>query len=84
MFGMEKQKKKGAPPFLFDLEVELKDPEKQKEYAKRIEERVGRIKEFLRKGSKKEEYDHLGILLNGYHALAVVLGRASHQASAKK
>ncbi len=84
MFGMEKQKKKGQPPFLFDLEVELKDPEKQKEYAKRIEERVGRIKEFLRKGSKKEEYDYLGILLNGYHALAVVLGRASQQSAPKR
>jgi hypothetical protein len=84
MFGMEKQKKKGPAPFLFDLELELKSPEKQKEYAKRIEERVTKIKEFLRKGSKKEEYDYLGILLNGYHALAVVLGRASQQGSGKK
>lgn len=84
MFGMEKQKKKGAAPFLFDLEKELKDPDKQREYAKRIEERVGKIKEFLRKGSKKEEYDYLGLLLNGYHALAVVLGRVSQQGSSKK
>ena len=81
MFGMEKQKKKGEAPFLFDLEVELKDPEKQKEYAKRIEERVNKIKDLLRKGSKKEEYDYLGVLLNGYHALAVVLGRASQAAA---
>ncbi|MBS0635430.1 MAG: DUF5398 family protein [Verrucomicrobia bacterium] len=84
MFGMEKQKKKGQPPFLFDLEMELKDSDKQKEYAKRIEERVSKIKEFLRKGSKKEEYDYLGVLLNGYHALAVVLGRASQQGSGRK
>ena len=84
MFGMEKQKKKGSAPFLFDLEKELKDPDKQKEYAKRIEEKVGKIKELLRKGSKKEEYDYLGVLLNGYHALAVVLGRASQQASSRK
>jgi len=84
MFGMEKQKKKGQAPFLFDLEKELKDADKQKEYAKRIEERVGKIKEFLRKGSKKEEYDYLGVLLNGYHALAVVLGRASQQGAGRK
>jgi len=71
-------------PFLFDLEKELKDIDKQKEYAKRIEERVGKIKELLRKGSKKEEYDFLGVLLNGYHALAVVLGRASQAGAAKK
>jgi len=84
MFGMEKQKQKGQPSFLFDLEMELKDSDKQKEYAKRIEERVSKIKEFLRKGSKKEEYDYLGVLLNGYHALAVVLGRASQQGSGRK
>lgn len=82
MFGMEK-KKKGKDIFLFDLEKELKDPTKQKEYAKRIEGRILKIKELLRKGSKKEEFDHLGILLNGYHALAIVLGRAAKQAGAK-
>ena len=82
MFGMEKDKKKGKEqPFLFDLEVELKDKEKAREYAKRIEDRINKIKEVLRKGSKKEEYDQLGILLNGYHALAVVLGRASQAVS---
>jgi len=83
MFGMEKQKKKGAAPFLFDLEKELKEIEKQKEYAKRIEERVGKIKEALRKGSKKEEYEYLGVLLNGYHALAMTLGRVAQQQSTK-
>jgi len=85
MFGMEKQKKKGEADkaFQFDLEIELKDKDKAREYAKRIEDRVNKIKELLRKGSKKEEYDHLGILLNGYHALAVVLGRASQTKPAK-
>jgi hypothetical protein len=84
MFGMEKQKKKGPEQsFQFDLELELKDKDKAREYAKRIEDRVNKIKELLRKGSKKEEYDHLGVLLNGYHALAVVLGRASQQKPTK-
>jgi hypothetical protein len=82
MFGMEK-KRKGKDIFLFDLEKELKDSTKQKEYAKRIEGRILKIKELLRKGSKKEEFDHLGVLLNGYHALAIVLGRAAKQAGAK-
>jgi hypothetical protein len=85
MFGMEKQKKKGKEqPFLFDLELELKDKEKARDYAKRIEDRVNLIKGYLRKGSKKDEYDHLGVLLNAYHALAVVLGRASQQGAPKK
>jgi hypothetical protein len=82
MFGMEKEKKKTKDQaFLFDLEVELKDKEKARDYAKRIEDRINKIKELLRKGSKKEEYDQLGILLNGYHALAVVLGRSTQAAS---
>lgn len=84
MFGMEKQKKKGGSPFVFDLEKDLSDMEKQKEYAKRIAERITKIKEYLRKGSKKEEYEYLGVLLNGYHALAIVLGRASQQQASSK
>ena len=84
MFGMEKQKKKEKEQtFQFDLELELKDKDKAREYAKRIEERVNKIKELLRSGSKKEEYDYLGILLNGYHALAVVMSRASQQKPTK-
>ncbi len=81
MFGMEKQKGKSKDLFLFDLEKELKDAQKRKEYAKKIEKRINAIKEALRKGSKKEEFDHLGVLLNGYHALTIVLGRAAKTAS---
>ncbi len=81
MFGMENKKPKAAKGkkelFLFDLEKELQDKEKQKEYVRRIEGRVTKIKELLRKGSKKEDFDSLGILLNGYHALAIVLGRSA-------
>lgn len=83
MFGMEKQKGKAKEGFLFDLEKELKDAQKRKEFAKRIELRIAKIKESLRKGSKKEEFDHLGILLNGYHALTIVLGRASKAVGGK-
>ncbi len=84
MFGMEKQKNKPKETFLFDLEKELKDASKRKEFAKRIESRITKIKEALRKGSKKEEFDHLGVLLNGYHALTIVLGRASKAAAGKQ
>jgi hypothetical protein len=76
MFGME-TKKKAKAAFQFDLEKELEEKPKQKEYAKRIEKRVLKIKELLRTGSKKEEFNKLGVLLNGYHALAIVLGRAA-------
>jgi hypothetical protein len=76
MFGME-SKKKAKAIFQFDLEKELEEKPKQKEYAKRIEKRVLKIKDLLRTGSKKEEFNKLGVLLNGYHALAIVLGRAA-------
>jgi len=77
MFGMGDKKKKDKEVFLFDVEKELQNKDKQVEYAKRIEKKVLYIKDLLRKGSKKDEFDHLGVLLNGYHALAVVLGRAA-------
>jgi len=74
---MGDKKKKDKEVFLFDVEKELQNKDKQVEYAKRIEKKVLYIKDLLRKGSKKDEFDHLGVLLNGYHALAVVLGRAA-------
>ncbi len=76
MFGMEKKAKENMS-FVFDLEKELENPDRRKELAQQIQTRVQRIKDILHKGSKKEEFDQLGILLNGYHALAIVLGRAS-------
>ncbi len=79
MFGMEKKEPKATQKFLFDLEKELSSDERRKELAKRIETRIVRIKEVLRSGSKKEDFDHLGVLLNGYHALAIVLGRACQE-----
>ena len=77
MFGMGEKKKKDKEVFLFDVEKELQNKDKQVEYAKRIEKKVLFIKDLLRKGSKKDEFDYLGVLLNGYHALAVVLGRSA-------
>lgn len=83
MFGMEK-KAKDPKIFVFDLEKELESEEKRKELAARIQARITRIKEILHQGSKKEEFDQLGILLNGYHALAIVLGRATQEPKKKR
>jgi hypothetical protein len=83
MFGMEK-KPKETKTFVFDLEKELGSEEKRRDLAQRIEVRIHRIKDILHKGSKKEEFDQLGILLNGYHALAIVLGRAIQEPKKKK
>lgn len=83
MFGMEK-KPKEEKGFAFDLEKELASDEKRRELAQRIESRIRHIKEILHAGSKKEEFDQLGVLLNGYHALAIVLGRATQEPKKKK
>ena len=83
MFGMEK-KAKGEAGFVFDLEKELEGEEKRRELAYRIQTRIHKIKEILHKGSKKEEFEQLGVLLNGYHALAIVLGRASQEPKKRK
>jgi hypothetical protein len=33
----------------------------------------------LHSGTKREDFENLGVLLNGYHALAIVLARASQE-----
>lgn len=77
---MEKDKEqKKNPVFLFDLEKELSSDDKRREYIKLLEKRILSIKNMLHSGSKKEVFDILGTLLNGYHALTVVLSRASKQ-----
>ena len=83
MFGMEKKPKEGKA-FTFDLEKEIKNMDRQKELAARIGDRIQKIKDLLHKGSKKEEFEELGVLLNGYHALAIVLGRATQEPKKKK
>jgi hypothetical protein len=80
MFGLENEKKKEAPTsFLFDLEKELGSDQKKAALVKRLEVRIATIKEQLKGGSTKGLYDTLGTLLNGYHALAIVLSRATKE-----
>jgi len=84
MFGMEKKPKSEAKVFLFDLEKELVREEYRMELAKKLEMRIRKIKELLHQGAKKEDYEQLGVLLNGYHALAIVLGRATQEPKRQK
>ena len=75
MFGLEGQKKKKAEEFVFDLEKELKVPKKHQEIKAHIEERIQRLKESLRSGDEKDEFDRFGLLLHGYTSLLKVLAR---------
>lgn len=76
MFGLEDQKKKkNAEEFVFELENEFRVAKKHKEYKKRIEDKIQKIKEILRGGENKEEFDRFGVLLHGYTSLLKVMAR---------
>lgn len=75
MFGLEKQKKKKVEEFIFELEKELKTVRKHQEIKKNVESKIQKIKESLREGENREEYDSLGILLYGYTSLLKVMSR---------
>lgn len=78
MFGLENQKKKKKlEPFVFELEKELKAAKKHREIKADIERKVQKLKELLREGENKEDYDVLGVLLHGYSALLKVISRFS-------
>jgi len=73
MYGLEKDKK---TPFEFDLEQELrKDPAQGKAKLQMIEERIQEIKNLLREGSASEEFDKLGVLLQGYTAAKKIINK---------
>lgn len=75
MFGLEGQKKKKTEEFQFDLEKDFKDPKVWKELKKKIEDRIQTVKEHLRSGEGKEEFDQFGQLLHGYTSLVKVMSR---------
>jgi len=76
MFGLEDQKKKKkADVFVFELEKELKDPQKYHELKEKVEERIQRIKTLLKSGENQSEFDHSGVLLHGYTSLLKVMAR---------
>jgi hypothetical protein len=80
---MEKKPKESSA-FVFDIEKSLKDEKERVDLAKRIETRIRKIKDVLHTGSSKDVFERLGIMLNGYHALAIVLGRASQEPRKRK
>lgn len=77
MFGMESQKKKKAGEFVFELEKEFKNGKLRKEYKEKVEKRIQAIKDVLRSGENKDEFDSYGVLLHGYTSLLKVMSRFS-------
>ncbi len=73
MFGLEK---KGKAPFEFDLEKELKkDQKKCKELIEKTEKEKHDLKNHLRTGTDKQDFEAGGIILQAFEALETVLNR---------
>lgn len=78
MFGLEEQnQKKKAAPFIFDLEKELGESKSRTVIKTKVEGAIQKIKELLRSGDEKEEFDQLGVLLQGYNSVLKVISRVS-------
>lgn len=77
MFGLEKQKKNQKEPedFLFEVEKDLGNLAKNKALKQKVEARIQKVKEILRGGEKKEEFDQYGALLHGYTSVLKVMSR---------
>lgn len=76
MFGLEQnKKKKSEDDFTFDLEKNMTSLNRQREFKKSVEEKVLKIKQVLRSGENKEQFDQFGELLHGYASLLKVIGR---------
>lgn len=70
----KKQNKTGM--FAFDLEKELKsDHAKAKELLKEIDHKEQQLKNAIRHGASKEEFEKMGIYLKAYQALHKVVTR---------
>ena len=75
MFGLEDQKKKKAEDFIFELEKDLKNRKTSQILKKKIDSQIVKVKEVLRGGENKEEFDQFGVLLHGYTSLLKVMSR---------
>lgn len=72
------QKKGSLEKFDFDLEKEIKGSKTRgKEILSTVEERMAEIKKMLREGAHEKDFDHLGVLLQGYTALQKVIKKVA-------
>jgi len=73
MFGLGKGNKDDE--FVFDFEADVKDPSKGRKLKDETVQKAREVKDILRSGQNKEEFDKFGILLHGYTALQKVMAR---------
>ena len=73
MFGLGKENK--DEEFEFDFEVDLKDGSLGRKMKENVAQKIKEVKNILRSGQNKEEFDKFGILLHGYTSLQKVMAR---------
>lgn len=75
MFGLGGSKKDEEEVAKFELEFELENATKKREIKDGVVGRMQQIKNELRKGCEKEDFDSFGIILHGYASLLKVVAR---------
>lgn len=75
MYGLESKKRRDYEEFVFELEKDLKVAKTHQEIKAKIDSRTQKIKEALRTGGNKEEFDLFGVLLHGYTSILKVMSR---------
>ena len=67
MFGLEKESNNKDPKkFKFDIEMDLKNVNKRREFREQVLGKINTIQGMLREGAEQEKVDQLGTLLYGY------------------
>jgi len=79
MFDLTKQKKSAVEDWLFDIEIDFKEPTKRKALKEQIDTRVQQLKTLLRQGEDKTLFDKTQTLLHGYLAMQKVLERSQQK-----
>lgn len=81
MFGLEDQKKKKkTEEFVFELEKNLNNLKKHKEIKAQVEKRLFGIRDVLKEGTEKLDFDKIGVILHGYASLMKVIARFNPKA----
>jgi hypothetical protein len=81
MFGIKKGSSQDSKDnYLFDLELELKEPGQMRAKKEQIETRIAQLKALLRVGGEKQIFDQAQTLLHAYLAIQKVFERVNRKA----
>lgn len=73
MFGMEQEKAKKAPEFVYDLEAQAQSSTGFKALNDRLATAIAKLKTLMQSGADQAVYDKVTVVLIGYVALQKVV-----------